>query len=140
MYRDMENRTLRKVARQLNKSLTQIAKWSEPHNWVERVDSYDEYLRELDRIQYLEDKKKAKAERHKIIRLAKSKAVQKLDLLQSSDMSTAEFIRFLQMILTEERNEFDDLPKNKTEITGEDGSAIEVIVKYATDANPPEAA
>lgn len=136
MYRDMEDRTLRKVARQLNKSLTQIAKWSEPHNWVERVAAYDDYQREQDRLQYEADKRKAKAERHRMIRAAKGKAALKLDRLNVDDMSPAEFIRFLQMVLTEERNEFDDLPTSKTDITtgGEPIRAFtEIVVEKSSD-------
>jgi len=51
IYRDMgSNRTLRKLAQELNKTLTQIGDWSSKHNWQERVSAYDDYLREEHRI------------------------------------------------------------------------------------------
>ena len=42
IYRDMGiGRSITKVAQELDKSRTQIGKWSERHNWVERVGIFD---------------------------------------------------------------------------------------------------
>ena len=47
IYRDMGvERSVRKVAQQLNKSLTLIGRWSSNHNWPERARAYD---RDLDK-------------------------------------------------------------------------------------------
>lgn len=44
-YRDMgTERSVRAVARQLNKSCTLIGSWSSRWNWVERVHAYDDYI------------------------------------------------------------------------------------------------
>jgi hypothetical protein len=43
IYRDMGvARSITKVAQELDKSRTQIGKWSERHNWVERVRIFDD--------------------------------------------------------------------------------------------------
>ena len=47
MYRDMGQRSLREVARQLNKSLTLIARWNGTHEWQKRTAAWDA---EQDRI------------------------------------------------------------------------------------------
>jgi hypothetical protein len=44
IYRDMgASRSLRDVARKLDKSLTIIGRWSTDHNWQERISKYQEY-------------------------------------------------------------------------------------------------
>lgn len=89
LYRDMGpgERSTRKVAKKLNKSLTQIGKWSSRWNWVERAAAWDD---ELDRQARLAQAKAIKEmnERHaKQARALQTKALQRLQKMNPEEMS-----------------------------------------------------
>lgn len=74
LYRDMPDRALRKVAKQLNKSLTIIGRWSSEWNWTERVAAWDN---EKDRIA-------RKAHTDEIAKMRKRHAKLAADMLEKS--------------------------------------------------------
>lgn len=83
IYRDMgSGRTLRKLAQELDKTLTQIGDWSSKHNWIERVSTYDDYLRDEHRKR-LEKARLEVAENvlddYKVLRKAVAKRLKNLE-------------------------------------------------------------
>ena len=63
-YRDMgSDRSIRAVGQRLDKSRTQIGKWSSAWNWQERVRAYDNELEKEARAKAVKDRK-AMTERH----------------------------------------------------------------------------
>jgi len=133
-YRDMgDERSLEAVAQKLSKSKTLMGRWSTKNNWTERAAQYDDYLREQDRKAYEKERKKARTERFKIIRGLKTKLAQSLQTLDPEQISVSELIRLAQLVLNEERMEFDDLPIHRKEISGKDGGPITIDDTGLTD-------
>ena len=87
-YRDMgTERSIRKVAQQLNKSNALIARWSKNYEWPDRARAYD---RELDR------QAREQAVRH--IRIAmqlQAKAVRALENLDEAQLTPKMMLAFL---------------------------------------------
>ena len=87
IYRDMgEERGIRKVAAQLGKSETLIARWSGKFNWVDRCAAWDA---EVDRLATLENLRNIRKMRERHAKLA-VKALEKADeALEALDVYSA---------------------------------------------------
>ena len=87
IYRDMgEERGIRKVAAQLGKSETLIARWSGKYNWVDRCAAWDA---EVDRLASIENLRNIRKMRERHAKLA-VKALEKADeALEALDVYSA---------------------------------------------------
>lgn len=92
-YRDMgSDRSIRAVGQRLDKSRTQIGKWSSAWNWQERVRAYDNELEKEARAKAVKDRK-AMTERHIGIAMQlQKKALEALSSLSVEDMSPKDII------------------------------------------------
>ena len=116
VYRDLgKERSLEAVARKLSKSSQLLKRWSAANNWVERAGTYDDYLAEQDRKAYEATRRKAKDERHALIRNMKAKLNEVILKLDVSDPTITEALNLLKTVLAEERAEYDDLPTQRQE-------------------------
>lgn len=111
--------------------------WSSNFSWVRRAAAYDSHLDDLSRAKYEKEKLQARAERHQLIRLAKSKLPSALEALTGKDPVTGkvtnklkpnEIINLMRLVLQEERAEFDDEPTQRHEHSGPEGGVIQVDV------------
>lgn len=90
-----EKRNVRKVAQELDKSLTLIGRWSSTWHWKQRSADYDADLR---RIEYDETKKAIRKMQERQIQTAmllQKKAVQALDKLDIENLSPQDILRFI---------------------------------------------
>ncbi len=86
LYRDMGiERSVRKVAQRLNKSLTLIGRWSSAHNWPERVRAYD---RDLDRQAHAQAVREVRSMTNRHIRIAMQLQAKALEALEQLDVAT----------------------------------------------------
>lgn len=103
-YRDMGNeRSVRKVAQELNKSLTIIARWSSQWDWVERAKAYDA---EMDRQALIQEEKKRKdmAKRHaNLATVFQQKVYERMNKLKPEELSTSDLIRWFEISVKIER-------------------------------------
>ena len=92
VYRDMEKRSLAKVAAKLGKSIKLIERWSQKHNWVERVAAWDEEKDRLIRVELTKDigaMRKRHADLAAAMLVKAARAMQKIpdDEIKASDIS-----------------------------------------------------
>ena len=96
-YRDMgAERSMRKVAQRLNKSLTMLSKWSGPWSWQERVRAYD---REMDREAHETAVRELRSMTNRHIRIAmqlQTKALQALNNMDAELLSPKMTLAFLK--------------------------------------------
>lgn len=96
MYRDMGNdRSLRDIAKQLNKSLTLIARWSSEWHWVERCKEYDAEIdrkAQKARIKAVEEMNKRHADMAVVFQ---GKILQRLQSVQLNELSPADMIKWM---------------------------------------------
>lgn len=103
-YRDMGvDRTVRKVAQELDKSLTIIGRWSTRWDWVERVKSYDA---EMDRKRLIQQEKDRinMSKRHANFATGfQQKVMERLQTLKPEELSPSEMIRWFDIAVKIER-------------------------------------
>lgn len=125
IYRDMgRNRTLRKVAQELDKSLTQMSKWSEPYNWPERVHAYDLYLddkaHKANEAEYLKRRIQAKMNVLDMadfgLNLSGRVGTRIGKIKQPSTKAVNGALVVMNKAAEEYRKAYDDQPTNRTEI------------------------
>nr|UVN00436.1 MAG: protein of unknown function DUF1804 [Bacteriophage sp.] len=117
-YRDMgSDRSIRAVGQRLDKSRTQIGKWSSAWNWQERVRAYDNELEKEARAKAIKDRK-AMTERHIGIAMQlQKKALEALSSLSVEDMSPKDIKEYIKMATDLER-----LNRTLEEESGKGGS------------------
>lgn len=130
-YRDMMagERSVRKVARSLNKSSTLIAGWSSRYGWVKRVDAWD---KEQDRIARVENEKAIKkmAKEHADIGNALLvKAAKGLTVLDFRVLTATDIARLVEVGSKLERISLGVKDNSTLEISGIDGAPIETDSK-----------
>lgn len=136
IYRDMgAERSVRKVARQLNKSLTLIGKWSSAYGWPERARAYD---RDLDRRARDQAVREVRSMTNRHIQIAmqlQAKALEALEQLDVTTLSPKMQLAFLAKATEIER--MNRLSAAGMDDNGQrDGSeAIEVVIEGEDDVD-----
>lgn len=139
VYRDMgKGRSLSKVAEQLKKSNTIIGRWSQKHNWVERVAAWEE---EQDRLIRIELTKDIGAMRKRHADLANAmlvKAARALQRIPDDEVKASDITRMVDVATKLERISKGDVGEVIEERTG--GAAEDPVVFYIPDnsRNPEE--
>lgn len=131
VYRDMEKRSLAKVADKLGKSIKLIERWSQKHNWVERVAAWDEEKDRLIRIELTKDigaMRKRHADLAAAMLVKAARAMQKIpdDEIKASDIS-----RMIETATKLERISKGDVGEVVEERDG--GTAIDPVQFYIPD-------
>ena len=126
IYRDMGvERSLRKVAQRLNKSVTQIAEWSSNKNWVERVAAWDAEQ---------EQTKAIKAMRNRHAGMAKAmivKAGRALQRIPDEEIKASDISRMIEVASKLERISRGDVGEVIEERDG--GEALNPVQIYIPD-------
>lgn len=135
-YRDMgTERSIRKVAQQLNKSNALIARWSKSYGWPERVRAYD---RELDRQARAQAVRSVRQMTDRHIRIAmqlQAKAVRALENLDEAQLTPKMMLAFLTKATELER--MNRLSEAGLDENGqkEASSEVEIIIEGDDDAD-----
>lgn len=96
IYRDMgTDRALRKVAKQLQKSITMIGRWSSDWKWQERVAAWDaeqDKLARADQVKEIAKMRKLQAQRGAKMQ---EKAMAALEQMEIEELSAADVVRLM---------------------------------------------
>ncbi len=96
IYRDMgSDRSLRAVAKQLNKILTIIGRWSGAWEWVERIRAHENDLARQAREQAAREVKEMQKRQTKIAMLLQKKAVEALEKVDPEKLDESAIVRFI---------------------------------------------
>lgn len=131
VYRDMEKRSLAKVAKELGKSNALIERWSQKHNWVERVAAWDDEKDKLVRIELTKEIGKMRA-RH--VQLAKGmlfKAAQALEKIPVEEIKASDISKLVDTATKLERISRGDVGDVIEERDG--GAAEDPVTFYIPD-------
>ena len=93
------------------------AKWE----WKKRAEAWDAYERELRLAQEEQERQQAREERKALIQKAKGKLETAIKALDPGKPSFSDVVSLARMVFQEERAEYDDLPKQRHEVTGDVG-------------------
>lgn len=104
VYRDLgAERSVTKVAQQLNKSRTLIGRWSSDWNWVERCRAYDNSLDEAARRKALKKYQDMTARHIRIALQMQEKALADMSDLPDGALSPKDILQFLDKALAIEK-------------------------------------
>lgn len=137
VYRDMgAQRSLAKATQALGKPagyVGQLERWSSQHDWVARAEAYDAHLRQQHeavlRQEFEEDRKQARAIRQETVKELQTLLAAVITSYTDGVIDPKE-LNYLsnaaKSILDQSRQEFNDLPTHRQEITGRDGESLQV--------------
>lgn len=89
------DRSLRKVAQELNKSFTLIGRWSGTWSWQKRSRDYDNEIKRQELEEQRKAVKKMQERQIQTAMLLQKKGVQALDKLQIEDLAPKDILRFI---------------------------------------------
>ena len=131
VYRDMEDRTLEKVAKKLGKSNKLIERWSAKHNWRERVAAWDEEKDRIIRQDLLRDIGSMRRRHVKLATDMLTKAAQALARLPDEEIKAADISRMVEIASKLERISRGDVGEVVEERDG--GQATPAVQFYIPD-------
>lgn len=133
LYRDMGvDRSLRKVAQQLNKSLTIVAKWSTESEWIKRVAAWDAEQDRIARQAQVEEIKKMRKRHAEVANSMIIKAARALNRMKEEDIKPADISRFIEVASKLERLSRGDTSEV---IEERDGGEAEPAVTFYMPSN-----
>lgn len=113
----------------------QLEKWSSRHDWQARVRAYDDHVAALERQDYEKRRLEARRKRQNTVEnlhgLLSKVMHEQFDSL--SPVNISQIASAATRILDQSRQEFDDLPRHRTEHSGVDGGKIEIRITYDDD-------
>ena len=128
VYRDMENRSLRKVADALSKSGALIDRWSSANNWVERVAAWDDEKDRIARQEQIKDIRKMRDRHAKGAQAMFTKALQGLKELKPEELSARDIVSMFAESVKAERLSRGDTSEIVEERQGEAVNAVQIYV------------
>lgn len=132
VYRDMGiQRSVRKVARELNKSETLMARWSTTYNWVDRAAAWDSEQDRVVRQQQLDDIKKMRKRHATLAEDMLLKAAQALKFIPEDEVKASDISRLVEVASKLERISRGDSGDVIEERDG--GEAINPVQIYIPD-------
>lgn len=134
IYRDMGiQRSLSKVADELQKSATLINRWSRTHNWVERAAAWDAEQDRVVREQQLQDIKKMRKRHASLAEAMILKAATALQRIPADEIKASDISRMVETASKLERISRGDVGDVIEERNG--GDAINPVQIYIPDNN-----
>lgn len=129
IYRDMgKERTLPKVAEQLGKSLGLISRWSSAHNWVERVNAWDDEADRQAAQKQLKDISNARVRQRKQAVKMQLKALQLLESINQGDAKLSEIVSLMKLGMEQERICLGDVGDVIEERSGNAMPAVQIYI------------
>lgn len=135
-YRDAgAERSVRSVARALDKSATLIAKWSVKHHWVDRVAAWDAHCDEQNRKAMDKARAKMAADQAKAGRATWEKALEEILKRAPSDARWQDLVALLAQGVKIERLALGESTEaTRAEVSGPNGSPVKVVTTWAEAA------
>lgn len=132
IYRDMGiQRSIRQVAKKLNKSDTLMARWSGNYNWVERAAQWDSEQDRVARQQQLDDIKKMRKRHADLAQSMLIKAARALTRIPDDEIKAGDVTRMLDIATKVERISRGDVGDVIEERDG--GEALNPVQIYIPD-------
>jgi hypothetical protein len=128
VYRDMENRGIRKVAERLQKSETLIGRWSSKNNWVDRVAAWDAEKDRIARQEQIKDIKKMRDRHAKGAMAMFGKALEGLKTINPEELSAQDIVRMFAESTKVERLSRGDTSEVIEERQGEAVNAVQIYI------------
>jgi len=117
VYRDMGvSRSLDKVAKNLQKSLTFIGRWSSQYDWIERAALYDDYIEKIERAAMEKERISQRKRRLKISMAFQARLVDGLKDLDLENIKALDLANALRIINAEIRKDIGEEEKPQIEI------------------------
>lgn len=131
MKTDTDDRSLRKVAFDLNKSLTHIGTLSSQYNWVSRADAYDKEQLRLAQKEQIDAIKKMRKRHANISVQMLTKAMQKMSMMEAAELTPQDVKAWVETASKLERLSRGDTSEVIEERDG--GAAINPVSIYIPD-------
>ena len=131
IYRDMPQRSIREVARQLGKSNTIIARWSSNHEWQKRVAAWDGEQDRIAREAQIQEIKKMRKRHADLATAMLVKASKALKKIPEDDIKASDVSRMVETAAKLERISRGDVSEVLEERDG--GDSIPVVQFYMPD-------
>lgn len=129
IYRDMgANRSLRKVAQKLNKSLTIVAEWSSKYDWVKRVAAWDAEQDRIARNELAAEMAATRKKQRKQAQRMQEKGMELLESISIGDAKLSEVVSLLKAGMEQERIAIGDVGEVVEERSGEAVPAVQIYV------------
>lgn len=97
VYRDMPNRSIREVARQLDKSRTIIGRWSSTHEWQKRIAAWDAEQDRIARQAQTEAIKKMRKDHAALANAMLVKAAKALKKIKDDEIKASDLSRLVEV-------------------------------------------
>lgn len=131
VYRDMENRSLAKVAKALGKSNTIIERWSAKHNWQERITAWEAEQDRLLRIEMQRGIGKMRKRHADVAVELLEKAAGALKMIPEDEIKASDISRMVEVATKLERISRGDVGDVIEERDG--GEAVDPVQIYIPD-------
>lgn len=129
IYRDLgKERTLPKVAEQLQKSVGLISRWSRENKWVERVNAWDDEADRQAAQKQLKDIANARVRQRKQAVKMQLKALQLLESINQGDAKLSEIVSLMKLGMEQERICLGDVGDVIEERSGEAMPAVQIYI------------
>ncbi|CAB4912179.1 unannotated protein [freshwater metagenome] len=124
MYRDQgARRSVRAVARESNKHVTLIGRWSSAHHWVERAAAFDADTQRQEIEAWQKQRRDSARRRAKLGQALQDKAAARLQTIDLDVINATQVAQLAREGARLEREAFGE--PDRLEITGADGGPIE---------------
>ena len=127
-----DERSVRAVGQKLDKSRTQIGKWSAAFKWVERAAAYDAEQWRAEREREQRDARKMRKRQLEAAEAYQQKAMDAFNLLSPSDLKPGEILRFFvegAKLERELRRDTDAYAERKEEADSASGGFSEAMIQ-----------
>ena len=134
LYRDMGvNRSIRKVARNLNKAVTTLAEWSTKNEWVKRAAAWDAEQDRIARNELAAEMAATRKRQRKQAQRMQEKGMELLESISIGDAKLSEIVSLLKAGMEQERIAIGDVGEVIEERNG--GEAVSPVQIYVPDNN-----
>ena len=131
IYRDMEDRTLQKVAVQLGKSTTLMSRWSSKYDWKKRVGAWEAELDKQARQAQVDEIRKMRKRHADMATAMLAKAAKALKQIPEKEVKASDVSRMVEVASKLERISRGDVGDVVEERDG--GESIPVVQFYIPD-------
>lgn len=133
VYRDMENRSLRKVAAHFGKSGALIDRWSSKNNWVDRSAAWDNEKDRIARQEQIKEIRKMRERHAKGATVMFAKALEGLKNLKPDELTAKDIVAMFAESTKTERISRGDSGEVVEQRDG--GESIDAVQIYIPDNN-----
>ena len=128
IYRDMENRTIAKVGKQLGKSAALMERWSSQNSWVDRTAAWEDEQDRILRQEQIKDIKRMRERHAKIAFDGLERAAEALMYIPLEEIKMSDVSKLIDTCSKLERLSRGDTSEVVEERQGEAVNAVQIYV------------